>query len=83
MARMFGVTADEDETLCCQLCKRAFAALERAGLASPSSGGQGIWMHKGCLSGRAQAVLGTSEFRMKRGDFALYRLVQRLLAPTI
>ena len=83
MAHMFVVTADESEQLCCQICTRAFAALERAWLASPSGGGRCIWVHKGCLSGRAQAVLGTSEYRMRRGDFALYSLVQRLMAPTI
>jgi hypothetical protein len=64
---MFVVTADESETLCCHICKRAFSTLERAWLASPSGGGQGIWVHQGCLSGKAQALLGTSEYRLRRG----------------
>jgi hypothetical protein len=80
---MFVVTADESETLCCSICHRAFPTLERAWLASPSGGGQGIWVHQACLSGRAQALLGTSAYRLRRADFALYSLVRRLMAPTI
>jgi hypothetical protein len=80
---MFVVTADEDETLCCHICKRAFATLERAWLASPSGGGQGLWVHQLCLEGNALGVLGTGQYRLRRGDYALHSLVRRLMAPTI
>jgi hypothetical protein len=80
---MFVVDGNEDEMLCCHICKREFVALERSWLASPSGGGPGIWVYQRCLSGRAQSVLGTDQYRLRRGDFALHSLVRRLMAPTI
>jgi hypothetical protein len=80
---MFVVDGNEYEMLCCHICKREFVALERCWLASPSGGGQGIWVHQRCLQGNALAVLGTEQFRLRRADFALYSLVRRLMAPTI
>ena len=75
---MFVVDGNEDESLCCHICTRAFTALERCWLASPSGGGVAIWVHQRCLEGHAQAVVGTAEYRLRRADFAIKALVQRL-----
>jgi hypothetical protein len=53
------IGANDDETLCCQICGRPFTSLDRAWLASPAGGGPGVWVHRPCLEGRADRVLGT------------------------
>lgn len=78
---MIVVGADETETLCCAVCGRAFTSLERSWLASPAGGGAGVWVHEPCLSGRAQNVLGTEQYRLRRGDFALRAMIERLTQP--
>jgi hypothetical protein len=66
---------NEDEVLCCEACHKPFASLEVAWLVSPLGGGRGIWAHKKCVDGKAELLLGTGEFRLKRADFALRHLI--------
>ena len=76
---MFVVTADESETLCCSRCGDEFQSLERAWLASPVTGGEAFWTHKYCLEGTGPRPRAREVYRLRRGDFALRAIVQRLL----
>lgn len=80
---MFIVDGNEDETLVCHVCRKPFASLETAWLASRTTGGTAIWTHRSCIDGHAQAVLGASEFRLRRGDFAMKAVIETLLRPPI
>jgi hypothetical protein len=77
---MFFVDEEDRELLVCQLCQQPFQSLTSAWLASPSTGGTAVWGHKRCIDGRGQQVLGSNAYRLRRGDFALRSILQRLLA---
>jgi hypothetical protein len=76
------VIEGDNETLCCQLCRRPFRSLEEAWLLSPLTGGEGRWVHRRCADGAGPAV-GLSEYRLKRGDFALKSVITRLWRQVI
>jgi hypothetical protein len=80
---VFLVRADETEALCCSLCRKAFRSLDTAYLASLPTGGDGRWVHKRCLDGQADVVLGQQIYRLRRGDFVLKALVSKLCVHTI
>ena len=64
----------------CQRCGRSFRSLEEAFLTyePPAVGAKAVthWCHKKCVAGEAQV-------RLVRGDFALKRLIESLVRPSI
>jgi hypothetical protein len=46
----------------CAVCRMAFSSLARSRLASPMGGGTGLWVHKTCLDGSGQLLLGTAQY---------------------
>jgi hypothetical protein len=78
---MFVVTADESETLVCCLCHRAFTTLESSWLLSPSTGGEGRWVHRRCVDGQAMSAFNLEAYRLRRGDFVLRSVIETLMRP--
>jgi hypothetical protein len=77
-------TTDDTETLVCHVCHEPFHALELAWLAWPVVARRGVpaptvWTHRKCLEGQALLIFGTGEYRMRRADFAIKSVLQRLL----
>jgi hypothetical protein len=77
------IDVNDDETLVCSLCRRPFRSLETAWLMSPPGGGEARWTHKPCIDGAADVVFGHQAYRLRRGDFAMKSLVQKLWLRTI
>jgi hypothetical protein len=74
-------TTDDTETLVCHVCREPFPTLE---LTWPVVARRGVpvltvWTHQKCLEGQALLVFGTGEYRMRRADFAIKSVLQRLL----
>ena len=79
---------DWDEYLMCEVCQKAFTVLERAWLAhatEPTDGvrAKAIWAHRSCIEGSAQSILGTNQYQLRRADFVLKRVIQRLMEPVL
>jgi hypothetical protein len=81
---MISTTGDDTEILCCEVCREPFPTLEAAWLAWPVAPRRGVsvaavWVHRRCVDGEALRLFGTGEFRLRRADFAIRALLQRLL----
>jgi hypothetical protein len=77
-------SSDDTETLCCHVCRTPFPALELAWMAWPVIERRGVsvptvWAHRKCLEGQAVLIFGTGQYRMRRADFVIKSLLQRLL----
>jgi hypothetical protein len=81
---MINTESDDTEILCCQVCRQEFAALDQAWMAWPVVPRRGVsvpalWLHRRCVDGEALRLFGTGEYRLRRADFAIRALLQRLL----
>jgi hypothetical protein len=75
---MIVIDANEDAWSVCHLCREPFRSLKDIWLLSALNGGEARWVHKRCIEGVAEVAFRLREYRLRRGDFVLKALIQRL-----